>query len=74
MGMELATPILGAAITVINGLVLVILSDIKSRQKEILKAQDDIWNRLYGHYHEIDCGNKECQKLHTGNVVVPQQR
>lgn len=35
------------------------------------KRSDDKWRRIYGHYHEVECGNPDCAAQHTGNVIVP---
>lgn len=37
----------------------------------IKKDINDIWDRIYTHYHEVECGSKECTMLKTGNVVIP---
>ena len=74
--MEFLISVIGAALAIINGLVLFILSGIKSNQKDMKESneanQKDMWERIYNHYHEIECGNADCKKLRTGNVVVPQ--
>ena len=31
----------------------------------------DLWDRVYNHYHEIECPNSDCTAVKTGNVVVP---
>lgn len=31
----------------------------------------DLWDRVYNHYHEIECNNADCTAVKTGNVVVP---
>jgi hypothetical protein len=66
MSENLLIGIIGAALTIINGLSFFILVGIKSDTA-------DLWKRLYNHYHEIECENKACAKVKTGNVVVPHE-
>lgn len=83
------TAIFGIALTIINGLILLILANIRSDQKETKasleamqkeekKAREestkDMWHRIYSHYHEISCRNDECREMKTGNVIVPVER
>lgn len=74
---SILTTVIGAALTVINGLILIILSDIKTRQKDMKVSNEanikEMWNRIYSHYHEIGCDNKDCTALKTGNVVIPHE-
>lgn len=34
----------------------------------------DLWERIYNHYHEIQCNSAECTAIRTGNVVIPHGR
>jgi hypothetical protein len=56
--------IAGMFIGILQALIVLILNGIKNDIKEI-------WTRVYDHYHEVQCGNPDCQKLMTGNVIVP---
>ena len=58
-----AIALVGFGIGLLQALILFVLASIKSDIK-------DIWARMYDHYHEVQCENKECG-LRTGNVVVP---
>ena len=70
--------LLGGAVALSNGLILLILAHIRSDQKEEHKrrqsADTEMWHRIYSHYHEIACANKDCTALKTGNVIVPFER
>ena len=39
--------------------------------KDLKRSLNDAWKRIYDHYHEVECENKDCKKLKTGNVIVP---
>ncbi len=76
--------LVSATLALSNGLIIAILSSIRSDQKEekqarialraeIKREQEDVWYRMYNHYHEIDCKNDDCKGLKTGDVVVPRE-
>jgi len=48
----------------LQAIIVLVLMGIRSDIK-------DIWDRLYNHYHEVECGGTDCGRLHTGNVVIP---
>ena len=52
-----------------------IKSDMNNKvdQKYYDKHHEDVWKRIYAHYHEIDCRNPECTSRRTGFVVVPPE-
>ena len=60
---NLLTAILGGLIVMMNGWMAFILSGIK-------KDLSDMWERMYGHEHVIDCVNRECNAKITQGVVV----
>lgn len=41
-------------------------------EKRAKEDSDALWERVHNHYHEIECGNKQCTALHTGNVIIPR--
>ena len=49
---------------VMQGIIILILGWIKIDQK-------DMWRRMNNHYHVVNCDNKECRSLKTGNVIIP---
>jgi len=57
--------IIGIVIGFLQGIMLFLLSGIKSEVS-------DVWKRINNHYHEISCGNDDCKKLVTGNIVIPR--
>lgn len=57
--------IVGIAVGVLQGIMILVLSGIK---KDIA----DIWKRTNSHYHEVSCGNDACKSLKTGNVIIPR--
>lgn len=65
-GFNAAVAIIGIVIAILQTIIILFLMGIKGDIKEL-------WKRLYGHYHEIDCENPECKKLKTGNVIVPHE-
>lgn len=34
------------------------------------RAHDDIWDRVNGHHHEVECNSEDCGKVRTGNVII----
>lgn len=62
--LTIVVAVAGSFIAILQALIVLILNGIKSDIKEI-------WTRIYDHYHEVQCGNAECKKLRTGNVIVP---
>lgn len=67
--------LVGFLILIIQGLVAYYVSSINDKIKTICaenkEDHKDIWSRVYGHYHEIECESAECGKVHTGNVIIP---
>lgn len=74
----------GIAITIINGLVLFILIDMRNAQKEEKKDRQslrdeiredakDMWHRIYNHRHVVKCGSKDCTDVETSEVIIPQE-
>jgi|WetSurMetagenome_2_1015567.scaffolds.fasta_scaffold316425_1 hypothetical protein len=59
-----AIAIIGIFVTILNLLILMIVSGIKADIK-------DLWARVYNHRHEVNCNSDECHALRTGNVIVP---
>lgn len=53
-----------AFLSILQALIIVILNGIKS-------DINDLWERIYDHYHEVQCENSQCHSLRTGNVIVP---
>lgn len=43
---------------------------ISEWKKDIKSSITELWERMYSHYHEIDCDNPDC-KPKTGNVIIP---
>jgi hypothetical protein len=64
MSENMAIALVGIGVGILQGLILLVLSGIKSDIK-------DLWTRVYDHYHEVHCDNAECNSLKTGNVIVP---
>ncbi len=56
--------ILEVMVAVFQVIIILFLAGIKGDIR-------DIWKRLYGHYHLVDCDNPDCKKLKTGDVIVP---
>jgi hypothetical protein len=69
--MELMLVIIGGTLAIVNSLILVILANLRSTQKDMKLVQDDMWGRIYNHYHEVNCENEGCRTLRTGNVIIP---
>lgn len=69
--------LVGMLILVIQGLVAYYVSSINEKIKSVCQdnkaAHDDLWKRIYGHYHEIHCQREECSRAKTGNVIVPHE-
>jgi len=67
----------GVLILIIQGLVAYYVSSINDKIKSICtdnkEAQRELWDRIYGHYHEIHCTNDACARAKTGNVIVPHE-
>ncbi len=59
------TASIGAAVGILQALIIFILVGIK-------KDQADIWKRMNNHYHEVSCDNEKCRSLKTGNVIIPR--
>jgi uncharacterized membrane protein (DUF485 family) len=57
--------IIGIVLGFLQGIMIYILSGIKSDQA-------DMWKRMNSHYHEVSCGNEACRHLATGNVIIPR--
>jgi len=47
-------------------------SMLNGMEDRTAKEVEDVWDRVNNHYHEIQCGNKDCTALHTGNVIIPR--
>lgn len=58
--------VIGIVIGFMQAIIIMLLIGLKSELK-------DVWERVYNHYHVIECDNRDCTALHTGNVVVPQK-
>lgn len=56
--------LVGLGVGILQALIIAILMGIKTNI-------EDLWDRIYDHYHEVECDSKECTALKTGNVVVP---
>jgi hypothetical protein len=69
--------IVGFLLLIIQGLVAYYMSSINDKIKSVCQdnkeAHQDMWKRIYGHYHEVDCKNDECGRVKTGNVIVPHE-
>lgn len=59
--------IVGALLAMLNGVGLFIMVGMRQDLK-------DIWDRMYGHEHLIECSNKTCTATKTSAVMVPHQR
>jgi len=57
--------IIGVCVGFLQGIIIFLLQGMKS-------DISDIWDRINSHYHEIECGNKDCRNLKTGNVIIPR--
>ena len=66
MSENAALEVIGICITLINGMGLFILIGIRTDVQ-------DLWKRMYSHYHIIDCTNKACDARKTGDVIVPHE-
>ena len=75
MGESSVIGLVGIGVGFLQGIVIYVLSGIKrdiSSSREESKADvTDLWSRIYGHYHEIHCDNRDCTALKTGNVIIP---
>jgi len=58
---------IGGVVALLQALMIFILAGIRNDNKEL-------WKRIYGHYHEIQCSNDECRTVKTGNVIVPHDQ
>jgi len=56
--------IAGIIITVLQTVIIFILTNMKT---DIA----DIWKRVDNHYHVVECSNADCRGLKTGNVIIP---
>lgn len=65
-GFNVVISTIGIVIAILQTIIILFLMGIKSDIREL-------WKRLYGHYHEIDCENPDCQRIKTGNVIVPHE-
>lgn len=74
----------GIAVTVINGLALFILLDIRGKQreerddrqllrKELKEDTKEMWHRIYNHSHVVKCSSVDCKDVETSRVIVPQE-
>ena len=72
---DVTVAIVGGCIGVLQAIIIFILDGLKKDITE-LKENDikDLWKRVYGHYHEIECKNQDCTPIRTGNVIVPHER
>ena len=62
--LSIVLTVVGIFTAILQTLIVLVLNGIKNDIK-------DIWKRVYGHYHEIQCNNDACHNLKTGNVIVP---
>ena len=58
--------VVGIVISFMQAIIIMLLVGLKGEL-------NDVWDRVYNHYHIIECDNRDCTALHTGNVVVPQK-
>lgn len=56
--------LVGIVIGFMQAVMIMLLLGLKSDIK-------DLWDRVYNHYHEIECPSADCTAVKTGNVVVP---
>ncbi len=59
--------IVGILIGFLQAIMIMLLLGLKGDMK-------DLWDRVYNHYHEIECNRVECTAIRTGNVVIPHGR
>jgi hypothetical protein len=48
-----------------------LLSKIDTICEDNSKAHNDMWKRIYGHQHEIDCQSAECGKAKATDIIIP---
>lgn len=67
--------LVGLLILIIQGLVCYYVSSINNKIETVCEDNKsdhgDMWKRIYGHYHEVECDNSDCGKVRTGNVIIP---
>ena len=66
--LEFFGTMLAFAVFVLGGVKIMLVS-VEKRAKE---DNDEVWDRVNNHYHEIHCDNRGCTALHTGNVIIPR--
>jgi hypothetical protein len=66
MGHDSIVIAVGIGVGVLQALIIFILAGIKD-------DINDIWKRMYAHYHEIKCDNRDCTVRKTGDVIVPHE-
>jgi len=58
--------VVGVVIGFMQAIIIMLLVGLKGEL-------NDVWDRIYNHYHEIECDNRDCTALHTGSVVIPHR-
>jgi len=58
--------IVGILVSFLQAVMIMILLGLKEDMK-------DIWDRIYNHYHEIECNSADCTAVRTGNVIIPHK-
>lgn len=48
-----------------------LLGKIETICEDNTKAHQDMWKRIYGHQHEVECENSDCGKVKATDIVIP---
>lgn len=48
-----------------------LLNKIETLCVDNTAAHQDLWRRIYGHQHEIECESSECGKAKATDIIIP---